>query len=833
MATLSPTTAAQETYIADEQVFGAEVLWLSLSFATVLAYAIQRKYFPRTVILRDLPWATRAAEEERSRSENVVVSFLDAMRRTLFMDERTMIKQIGLDGYLTLRLIRFCMQTLTAVSFLNLTILTPVYRYQERSEKCLVYCETHKNTTSEDVYRAECVCGIIDICSMANVHAGSSTLWITASAMLVMTLWVLYRLKTEYKEVVRIRHEFWSSRPSKLHTVFVDRIPRALARPSQLREFFERMFPGQVYSVELVSPTEALRHVGRKRMDTLMQLERAILLKKKYGGQGPRRWILCPTPHSKCFSSVDAIEALSAELDQLNIQFKSLKASHDEMMNEIDKEENTRPRQAFVTFKNIMPTVIAAQTLIQENMALKMAPDPSDVRWDSLGERNTAFTYFLRKLLSRILFALVVLFWGALTSFISALTSREALARQFEGLNEFLLKYPQFVNWVDRLSTLVYVILIATVYPIIALSVRIEVRIAQSNLERAILERYFLFLVVQVFVFYSIAGSVFKSAVDIATNPSHVFSTLSATIPKNASFFIGFIAIKTFWLMFDLVRGYNFIFGQLRRLFWGSTKTTREFRMQVYGCCWHFRFPSPVNLSSANANILLVFFIATSYAVVQPFLTLAGLIYFAAANVCFSTILTTSSRQLFDGGGIFWTHTYWCVIASIITAQLTLVGTLLTKQGFSQALFVFILSIVTMVMASHLNDKYRTPATEVTLEIASALDKFDSDATIRVEEILPDRVLLYQVVSPDVPATMHTSQYNERNDDENVVRVYRYVHPALLDKDVQAPDIEEMRPFAYDDVQFNSSSVSDISFADEVSIANMQGQGGYTRLLND
>lgn len=795
--TFAPTIAQAKTYVAaDEQVLFAEIVWLSLSFALVVVYGIQRRFFPQAVVLRHLPWNREQVgknSEGMSRCASIVsrIPLFAFIRQTLTLSEKQLIKQCGLDGYLTLRLIRFCMETLVAMSLLSIAVLTPVYNWQPRTTKCIIYCATHNSTTPVDAYRADCVCGFIDKCSMANVPAGDRALWTPAITMCIMTLWVMYKLKHEYKEVVRIRHAFWSSRPSRLHSVFVDRIPRALAPPSRLRDFYEKLFPGQIHSVELLSPIDALRHVGKRRMHVLMALERARVerdYEKK--GKAPRHWAICPgSGASGWFSRVDTISELEKELDYLNDQFKLLRQSHDAHLEEIDKGENTRPRQAFVTFKNVAPTVIAAQTLVQANMVLKMAPNPNDVRWDSLGERNTAFWHFVRKTFSRVLFLFVVLFWGALTSFIGALTSAEALAQQFESLNKFLLENPNFTSWIDRLSTLVYVILIATVYPIIALSVKLEVRISQSNVERAILERYFLFLVVQVFVFYSIAGSVFKSVVDIATNPSHIFSTLSATIPKNASFFIGFISIKTFWLSFDLIRGNNFIFGLLRRILFGATKTKKEFNMQSCCCCWDFRFPSPMNLSGANANVLLVFFIATSYAVVQPLLTIVALIYFIAANLCFTTILTTSSKQMFDGGGIFWTHTYWCVVASIATAQMTLVGTLLTKQGFPQALFTFGLCVTTLVMSSHINDKYRAAATEVTLEIAAELDRFES--TPKVEEVPCDRMFLYDVVfSKD-----HTGILNDDSDDEaleeeepDVIKVYRYVHPVLLDSEIVNPD---------------------------------------------
>lgn len=792
--TPSPTASPleKEFYIPDDQqVIAAGLFWFGLSLALCFVYALQRHYLPWSVVLRDMPWSTKDEGEGSCRESNPLMSFYRSVKRTLNMTEQELIHQCGLDGYLTIRLIRFCANTIAPICVFNLLVLAPIYHSQERPPKCDDYCASKDNSNHQDVYRAECVCGFIDECSLANVQSSSSVLWVTAFSALVFSLWSLYRLKMEYKIIVNVRHRFWLSRPSRLHTIFVDRIPRSLAPRKTLTEYFEKVFPGNVHRVEIMTPTDSLTKIGAQRMNTLLALERAIVIKSREG-KSPSHWIW--NGFKSCFSKVDSIEYYAQSLEELNSQFKLLKDHQSETEH---SEEATRPRHAFVTFKTIVPAIISAQTLLQQHMAIKMAPNPNDVRWGALGDRNTAFTYFVRKTISRIVFGVVLVFWGAITSFIGALTSTEALSRQFPGLGDFLNEHPGFIYWLDRLSTFIYVILIALVYPIIALSVRIEVRIGQSNVERAILERYFLFLVLQVFVFYSIAGSVFKSVVEIAKSPSSIFSTLSATIPKNASFFIGFLAIKTFWLFFDLIRGYNFIFAVLRRMIFGSTLTSREFRYCVYGC-WHFRFPSPVNLSSASASLLLVFFIAISYAAIQPLMALAALIYFASCNLVFSVVLTTSSRQLFDGGGIFWTHTYWCIISALATGQMTLVGTLLTKQGYSQALFVFFVMVFTFIMSSHLNDKYRGAATHASIEVATELDRLhdpgEGATERRVVEIHPDTTLAYGVLTQHEEDFEHVEEENTHGEctPHTTTKVYKYVHPVLLEQEFVAPQLPEL-----------------------------------------
>jgi len=275
-------------------------------------------------------------------------------------------------------------------------------------------------------------------------------------------------------------------------------------------------------------------------------------------------------------------------------------------------------------------------------------------------------------------------------------------------------------------------------------------------------------------VFYSIAGSVFKSVVDIAQNPSHIVRTLASTIPKNAAFFISFISVKVFWVYFDLLRGYNFIFAALRRCIWGKSYTPREWASQHGCCCFELTFPSPVNLAMANANLLLVFFIATSYAPVQPLMLIAAVVYFASMLLALTLVFSTSSKQMYDSGGTYWTHNFYCLAAAIVTSQLTLVGTLLTKNAFAPALVVLGCVAVTAAFAAHVQDKYRAAASDISVEICSRLD---DHAPLPVE-LRPARI-----------AHGHKTEGEEYNGPGPVT--YQYTHPVLQEEAEESVALKE------------------------------------------
>lgn len=794
-------------YVAeDERIISTEILWFSLSLSLVLLYGVLRRYLPGAVVLRDLPWQNDVQDSDFGWIRGLVLS----IKRTLSLSESALIAQCGLDGFFTLRLIRFCTWTLLVICAYNLLVQAPFnYSQPPTRSNCEQYCElTGRNSDEKDVYHASCICGFIDKCSLANVADQSTAQWMSVLSMYAISAWVLYQLEREYCEIVRIRHDHWLNRPCQLHTVFVHNIPTSLSSEKSLWQYFDRLFPGKVHKVTIASAMSSLTALGRKRMHIILRLERSIAIKNRRCSaqvnkeqQRPRHWTLtCGGMHR-----VDSIDHYREELQLVTREFKRVKQQ---------EMANMEPCQyAFVTFNEVTSAVIASQTLLHQDMEIAMALHPNDIRWGTF--QGTSFSALSRKTMSRLIFVLIILFWGGITSFIGAATSTAALSQEFQWLKDFLHEHPTFVSYIDRVSALVYVTLISLVYPIITFIVSLEVQMGQSQVQQTTFARYFLFLVVQVFVFYSIAGTVFKSAVEIAKQPSTIFSTLSANIPRNASFFITFLAVKCFWLFFDMVRGYDFIFHMLRRLFYGVTITKRELRFLACGLCWDFHFPGHYDLAGAQANFMLVYFIAISYACIQPVLSLTALIYFLCANVCFSTILTTSTKQMFDGGGVFWTHAYWCIIASVVTSQMTLIGSLLTKHGFTEAVVVFALLVATFLVATQVHDRHHRAVTNVPMQVAREMDATkssdnshygtfgNSSRSKEVLEVTPDLVFTYNVVNR---AYEPVGDYCD-SEDLSFTKVFDYEHPALLEE-------EDLREEATEQYTANSDDDDDEQMRD-------------------
>ena len=67
---------------------------------------------------------------------------------------------------------------------------------------------------------------------------------------------------------------------------------------------------------------------------------------------------------------------------------------------------------------------------------------------------------------------------------------------------------------------------------------------ARSHVERAAAGKYFYFNVFNVFLGVSLAGTLFSSLNGILDRPKSVVSLLGQSLPKQATFFISFVALR-------------------------------------------------------------------------------------------------------------------------------------------------------------------------------------------------------------------------------------------------------------------------------------------------
>ena len=404
------------------------------------------------------------------------------VKDALKMEEAELIRVCGMDAYLTLRLIRFAFRVLMTFNVVGVFVLIPVYKMQPASQECRDFCAEHKSERVDedfDAFRAQCICNTVDQMSLANLRAdnggGSNAfgLWVPVGAMVYFAVATLLLLWREYKHIIRIRLAYYQTRPPQLYTVLVQGIPRRLQSPSGhlLQEHFERIFPGTVHSVYCFQhPSDMLtmlQQIGQERFSLLNQLEYAVLVQQTAVDKGRVCRLDCT-----CCKPVrnQEIARLYAELTMLNQRFSRLRKLYMRSLDHFDNGVRAEkgiiqsiatalPHAssvlgvsdpafpvAFVTFRSLVSAMIAVQSQLYDShkLTVRTAPEPRDLVWENLGINHKALV--TRNLLSKALFALIVLFWGVISSFIGVATSTAALSRAFPWINELLKVSVAFSN---------------------------------------------------------------------------------------------------------------------------------------------------------------------------------------------------------------------------------------------------------------------------------------------------------------------------------------------------------------------------------------------------
>jgi len=300
------------------------------------------------------------------------------------------------------------------------------------------------------------------------------------------------------------------------------------------------------------------------------------------------------------------------------------------------------------------------------------------------------------------------------------MTSVEALESRFEGLHKFFEENEWLRGLLEQTAPLVLTALMAIVNPIISLLARVEARASEGDADNVATLWYFIFLILQVFLFYGVSGSLLKS-IDF-DHPSAIVGMLGSNIPRMASFYLNFFITKFVTsIVVDLLRISDLALHILRRVLFGAALSNRDQRTARCGC--HIiSFPAHRNLSSLNGQMLLLFFIATTYAVIQPLLIPLAFVFFLLAYFCYAKLLVSCNMQRYDSGGRLWTRTYWCYVAALLVSQLTLVGLLGIKKAVTQPAIVSLLFFATWFAAAMIDFRYRRLVLDLPLDLTTQVE---------------------------------------------------------------------------------------------------------------
>merc|ERR1712065_22770 len=192
---------------------------------------------------------------------------------------------------------------------------------------------------------------------------------------------------------------------------------------------------------------------------------------------------------------------------------------------------------------------------------------------------------------------------------------------------------------------------------------------SESELAKSVMRRYFLFLMVNVLLVTTIAGSIIPIANKLADGPLTVIDLLGQSIPGVAIFFILYVmlqALSGFPLM--LLRPAPLILGYLKGK---RAKTAFQDR-----AAWA---PGEIFYGAEISKSLIIFHIGLIFSTIAPVILPICTVYYAFGYVAYKYNILYVHVNTFEAGGSFWPDMATRITWGLILFQLTILVVIFSR----------------------------------------------------------------------------------------------------------------------------------------------------------
>lgn len=484
------------------------------------------------------------------------LKFLEWMPAALKMPEPELIDHAGLDSAVFLRIYLIGLKIFIPITILAFSVLVPV---------------NWTNGTLNDSNNLQY--SDIDKLSISNVPARSQRFWVHLVMAYVFTFWTCYVLRKEYGTIASMRLHFLATvkrRPDQF-TVIVRNVP---PDPDEsVSELVEHFFLVNHRDHYLTHKVVYNANTLAKLVEEKKQMENWLdYYQLKFDRNPSKR----PTRKTGflglCGDKVDAIDFYTSKVDKLSEE----EAAERE---KIIKNPKFIMPAAFVSFRTRWGAAVCAQTQQSRNPTLwltEWAPEPRDVYWQNLAIPFVSIT--IRRLIVAVAFFFLTFFFMIPITFVQSLANIEGIEKAVPFLKP-LIEVPVIKSFIQGflpgIALKIFLILLPTILMIMS---KFEGFISLSALQRRSASRYYLFLLVNVFLGSIIAGTAFEQLnTFIHQSANEIPEKIGVSIPMKATFFVTYIMVDG-WagIAGEILRLKPLIIYHLKNFFLVKTEKDRE-----------------------------------------------------------------------------------------------------------------------------------------------------------------------------------------------------------------------------------------------------------------
>ncbi|KAG0039383.1 hypothetical protein BGZ82_008483 [Podila clonocystis] len=363
----------------------------------------------------------------------------------------------------------------------------------------------------------------------------------------------------------------------------------------------------------------------------------------------------------------------------------------------------------FVTFEEMNSAQILAQTVnTRETLSCvtSLAPEPRDVFWDNLNIPPSELG--VRSIVVNTTVFFLVFFWAGPVGVFSSFLNLDSLEKLLPGITVIAESSPIIKSLIQGfLPTIGVTIFLAVVPKILeALSERQGIQ-AHSEVARSIYNKYFTFILFNVFLVFTVVGTWAQSVNKVYHNIGELALILAQSLPRVAPFFVNYVILKGIGLLPLQLLQIGEVIEQTAKGF--LSKSPRDYAES--------RAPPELKYGVVYSNATLMFVIVLIYSCIQPLILVFGVAYFAMGCLVYKYQLLYVFFHPNESGGLTWPMVYNRIILGLMIFQTTMLGLFMLKKSFMLGSLILPLLIGTAWFWYWTTEAYRNSAKYIPLEL--------------------------------------------------------------------------------------------------------------------
>ncbi|EJD08059.1 DUF221-domain-containing protein [Fomitiporia mediterranea MF3/22] len=660
---LSPTAVATQFLLMSGVTIFTILTFNALRPRNKIVYEPKLKYYVRD-----------------KRPPNISNGYLGWIPPLIYTKEAEMLDKSGFDAVTFLRFQRMVRWLFTGIAIIGCGVLIPIN---------VLYNRRHVDPDRRDVFS-----------TLTIRDVRGRVLFIHVGASYVFTICIMFAVWYNWKCMLEIRRSWFMSpeytQSFYARTLMIRNVPRKYQSDEGLRIVLNAMqMPYPATSVHIGRNVGRLQGLVDYHNNAVRKLEEILVRYLKDGKSNAHR----PTVRKGgCFgmgaSKYDAID------------YYTSKVKRSEAAIEMYREEIgtcTAENYGFASMATVPYAQMTARMLRNKRpkgMTVCLAPHPKDIIWENIGMSST--TIAARKTLGWIYLALVCFLNTVPVLVVSFLANLNAMTAYVAFLQNWSKSNPATFTIISGILPPAVSAFFGIIFPVIMrwLS-RFQGAVTRSRLDRAVIARYFAFLVISQLFIFTLIGVVInsiteivaqigkhKSFKEIVENLDKLPGAISRTYIDQANYWITYFLLRGFIAVFDLIQGLRLMTIWFKKRILG--RTPRDIR--------ELSKPPRFDYADYYSNILFMCAVALAFAPLVPLMPVAAAVVFWIFSIVYKYQLIYAFVTKVESGGRLWNVVTNRLLWTVVFMQALLMLTVGLQEGWKSFQWVSTLPPILLVL---------------------------------------------------------------------------------------------------------------------------------------